>query len=461
MPIRTFIRAIAPQASPSVKLPQPTIQIDPTFAYYLNRSEDSIAAELELAGYRSVRYFVTNETAVNGRLVAALRERGMEVWAMVLGNGAYGTGHLPPDWKEWQMTLLKNPNDGFYRFSLFSHRYTAWKKEASAKLIKQYPFTGFEVAEPYFPEWNGLDTGVYGDVGPWARSAFKRFSGSEMPEFRYPTSPYYYKTDRARYLLWIEFRVQAVNGFLNDLINGPGGIRESNPDIRIATWSLAVNASHDPVQALREFQGIDAMAMIRTVRPDVHILQTHWPDWMRARLKPDYVKHYQPFADGIRASHPSIPLGIQTDIGSLRRMRRSRAWIGQFAAAAADHGYRFWTAYEYTLGLPMYEDKPEPLRAFRPEQSVIVLEFNKRLDSRSAECSRHYRWFSRGSQLTISANVTQVDGHRVVLHSEQFPSEPFELRITGVRDTPELWLLKNEAGNETPRGCRIEIPHYP
>lgn len=107
---------------------QATIQIDPTFAYYVDRSEASVAAELEQAGYRSVRYFVTDETKINGRLVRALRERGMEVWAMALGNGAYGTGHLPPAWRSWQMELLKPVNDGYVRLSPFSAGYTAWKK---------------------------------------------------------------------------------------------------------------------------------------------------------------------------------------------------------------------------------------------------------------------------------------------------------------------------------------------
>ncbi|MGF9712866.1 N-acyl-D-glucosamine 2-epimerase [Paenibacillus naphthalenovorans] len=458
MLIRTYDPRKKSQPPSAIHQLQPSIQIDPTFAYYLDRSEDSVAAELELAGFRAVRYFVTNETQVNGRLIAALRNRGLEVWAMVLGNGAYGTGHLPPGWKDWQMTLLKKIDDGFHRFSLFSHQYLAWKKNAVSRLISRHPFTGFEVAEPYFPEWNGLDSGVYGDVGPLARAAFKRFSGAEMPDFRYPGSPAYYKTDRARYLLWMEFRVQAVNGFLNELINGAGGVRETNPGIRIATWSLAVNAGDDSVPALREYQGIDAAAMIRTVRPDVHILQTHWPDWMRERLKPDYIKHYKPFMDHIRASHASIPIGVQTDIGSLRRMRRSRAWMERFAAAAGAHGYQFWTAYEYSIGLPMYEDKPQPVRAHRPEQSLVVLEFNKRVDVRTASCGQHYRYVSHGSEPAIPVRVNQVDGHRVVLSSEQFPVESFELHITGIRDTPELWLLKNEAGNQTPQGCRIKIP---
>ncbi|CAG7620771.1 hypothetical protein PAESOLCIP111_02296 [Paenibacillus solanacearum] len=442
---------------------EPTIQIDPTFDYYKDRSAESVAMELELAGYRNVRYFVTDETRVKGRLVSALRERGMSVWAMVLGNGSYTTGHLPADWKEWQMTLLRPVQDGYFRFTPFSHRYVTWKKSACAELVRRYPFTGFEVAEPYFPEWNGLSSGVYGDVGPYARAAFKRFSGGEMPEFRYSASPSYYKKDRARYLLWIEFRVQAVNGFLHELINGPGGVRDARPDIAIATWSLAVDAGREPVDAVREYQGIDAAEMIRLVRPDLHVLQTHWPDWMRAKLPPDYVKRYDPFIRQIRASHRNIPIGVQTDIGSLRPMRRSRDWLKRFASAAEQSGCRMWTAYEYSIDLPMYTEPPVPLLARRLDRERLLLAFSKRVDAASALEPGHYRLAGAGigaevQPVPLALDACSVDGHVVVLSSASWPAQAFELDISGVRDTPERWLLKGKRANVTPAGTRISVP---
>ncbi|MFN0224036.1 N-acyl-D-glucosamine 2-epimerase, partial [Paenibacillus sp. KR2-11] len=361
-----------------------SIQIDPAFAYYTDRSPESVASELLLAGYRNIRYFVTDETRVNGELVRALRRQGLSVWAMVLGNGAYNTGHLPPEWPRWQMTLLKRTDDGYTRLSPHSMSYTLWKKHSIARLLREHPFSGLEVAEPYLPEWNGLTSGVYGDVGPLAAAAFKQFCGSEMPDFVHRTSPRYYQKDRARHLMWIEFRVQAVNRFLNEIINGAGGARSVRPDIRIATWSLAVDAGRDPVGTLREVQGTDAAEMIRLIQPDLHILQTHWPDWMRGRLPADYVRRYRPFVRQIRASHPGVPLGVQTDIGSLRPMRRSRAWLESFASAAAQEGYRMWTAYEYSIGLPMYTERPAPLRARRADRRTVVVDFNKRIDEASA-----------------------------------------------------------------------------
>lgn len=434
-----------------------TIQIDPSFAYYLNRSEESVAAELELAGYRTVRYFVTDETRVNRRLVEALRTRGMTVWAMALGNGVYSTAHLPSEWPDWQMTLLKPINDGYFRFSPLSSRYVEWKKRTLAELVRTVPFSGAEIAEPYFPEWNGLSSGVYGDVGPLARAAFKRFSGSDMPDFRYPSSPRYYKRDAGRYLLWIEFRVQAVNRFLSELFNGPGGMREARPDLKVATWSIAVQGG-GTCEQVRELQGIDAPEMIRAVRPHEHVIQTHWPDWMRRWLPPDYAKSYEPYVRRIRASHPDIPLGLQTDIGSTRGMRRSRSWLTRFAAASAAQGYDFWTAYEYHIGRYMYDEPPVPLKATRLDAQRISLQFNKRIDAETAGDLSRYRFLVSERPASVPDVTACVDGHEIVLTADAWPETDLGIELRGIRDTPALWLLKGEPAKTTPPGCRIRVP---
>ncbi len=130
------------------------------------------------------------------------------------------------------------------------------------------------------PEWNGLKSGVYGDIGTNAKNAFKRLYGVEIPDFRDPSSASYYLRDSERYRLWVEFRVNAVNGFINEIFNGEGGVRQARPGIGVATWSLAVRGGTEAVDKLREEQGLESAAMIKEVSPDIHFLQTHWPDWM-------------------------------------------------------------------------------------------------------------------------------------------------------------------------------------
>lgn len=435
----------------------PSIQIDPTFAYYRDRSADSVARELKQAGYRSVRYFVTREDRVDGRMVEALKRHGLFVWAMTLGNGTYSTDHLPAGWERWRMELLKPPKDDYTRLSPHSEGYLDWKRRALVRLVEEHPFDGVEIAEAYFPEWDGLATGAYGDVGPQAQAAFRAYSGMLPPEFVHRTSPAYYKKDRARYLVWVEFRVNAVNRFLDRIVNGPGGVREARPELRIATWSIAIDAGRDPVGAIRELQGIDAGEMIAAVRPDLHMLQTHWPDWTRQRLPADYARRYRPFAEPLRRQYPDLPLALQTDIGSLRSMRRSAAWVRRFAETTASLGYASWTAYEYSIGGWMYEEPPQAVEAIRLGSGAVRIDFNKRIDGALAERTEHYRFRSlQGEPIPLPDLRAAADGQSVTLYSERFPDASFAADIRGVQDTPDRWLVTGCPANVS--DCSIVVP---
>ncbi|UVI29508.1 N-acyl-D-glucosamine 2-epimerase [Paenibacillus spongiae] len=436
----------------------PSIQIDPLFPYYRNRSADSIAEEIELAGYRSVHYFVVNENVVDKALIDAFHGRGIGVWAMVIGNGTFSTADYPDEWPSWQMGLLKETNDGFQRFSHFSPGYARWKKAAMVKLASGYPFDGIEIAEPYFPEWGGIERGVYGDVGPLAQSAFLKQYGLEMPEFTDSESPRYYLTDTETYMKWAEFRVDAVNGFIDEMINAKDGVRAARPDILVATWSLAIDAGPDSMEALRVEQGMDAPSMIARVRPDMHMLQTHWPDWIKGDLPPDYTRKYIPFMDAIRTAFPELPLGVQADIGSGETMIKGGQWLEQFEAAAYDIGFTSWTAYEYHIGGYMYESAPVPLRARRNGPDELILSFNKRIDEHSASDGAHYAIIADEQRESGGWTSVAVDGNRVALRAEKLPAEPFELEIgTGITDTPDKWLFKNRPANAVPAGTRIRI----
>lgn len=439
----------------------PSIQIDPLFPYYENRSPASIAEEIWNAGYSIVRYFVVSEKKIKGELIEAFRDRGMFVWALVLGNGTFSTEGYPDEWTEWQMGLLKPVNDGYKRFTYFSEPYVHWKKQAISRLLTEYRFDGIEIAEPYFPEWDGINRGVYGDVGPLAREAFVRQYGFEMPEFVDRRSPRYYKKIKDIYAKWVRFRVEAVNGFLNEMINGEGGARSVRPDIAVATWSLAIDAGKDSAERLRELQGLDAPSMIGSVRPDMHMLQTHWPDWTKASLPADYAKAYEPFVRAIRHAYPSLPLGVQADIGSARHMIKGREWLHGFHSAAKRLGYSTWTAYEYHIGGPMYETPPLPVRAARIGAKEVKLSFNKRIDPESCRSLKdRFSLCDRSGCRPIPIDEFGVDGNRLYVSSGHFPSGAFELRLPGIQDTPALWLISGRKANKVPDGTRIAVPAW-
>lgn len=449
----------------------PSIQIDPLFPYYANRSRDSIADEIALAGYRIVHYFIVRENEVDGALVAAFQRRGIAVWAMVLGNGSFDVSQLPPEWEEWRMELLREPDDGFQRLSHFAREYVEWKKKAVARLVTDIPFDGFEVAEPYFPEWNGLRSGVYGDIGPHAQRAFRERSGEDIPDFCDRHARNYYRKVPELYAQWVDLRVDAVNGLIGELVNGASGVRDVRPDICVATWSLAVNGRGDVAGQLREWQGLDAVAMIGCVAPDMHILQTHWPDWMRRRLPPHYIRGYARIAQSIRTAYPGLPLGVQADIGSLARMIRDREWMRQFGAAALEGDYAAWTAYEYHLGSYMYDEPPRPLRAERTAEDEVIVSFSKRIAMPSVDELR--LWGREGAtgatgdpslaasndSLTPLKLVDAVaDGNRLLLRIRHLPPGAFSLRLDGVQDTPELWLLKGRKAHRNLQDHEVKVP---
>ncbi|CAM3603753.1 N-acyl-D-glucosamine 2-epimerase [Marinicrinis lubricantis] len=438
----------------------PTIQIDPGFLYYQDRSVESIADEMVQNGYRSVRYFVVNENNVNRELVEAFQERGLAVWALVLGNGSYSVQGFPEEWPQWQMELLTPVNDGYYRFSPHNENYVKWKKQKLAEIVSEIPFDGIEIAEPYFPEWNGISRGVYGDVGPNAQAAFEEQYGKSIPNFTDPSDPDYYLTNKALYEDWVQFRVDTVNGFLDEIINGEGGVRDARKDILVATWSLAIDAGPDSVDVLREIQGLDAAAMISAVEPDIHFLQTHWPDWMKSQdaLPPQYIHSYQNFVDQIRAVHPDLPLGVQADIGSGLYMVKDRDWYESLGEAALGMGFSTWTAYEYHLGKYIYDEAPRPVTVTRPDHDTAVISFQKRVDEASAKLPGSLMIVTGTGEQPVAPDDIIVDGNRIIISSNALPKKSFQLRIEHVTDTPSYWLYNKTApANKVEDGTIVTV----
>ncbi|RED31514.1 N-acyl-D-glucosamine 2-epimerase [Paenibacillus sp. VMFN-D1] len=437
----------------------PSIQIDPLFPYYADRSAESIAEEIELSGYRTVHYFVVNESRVRTDIIEAFHARDIAVWALVIGNGTFATDHLPRDWRSWRMGLLKEQNDGFERFSPFSASYVEWKKEAVARVVREHPFDGIEIAEPYFPEWDGIRRGVYGDVGPHAKQAFRDKYGHDIPEFLNKRAANYYKKIPDIYGKWITFRVDAVNGLIDEIINGSGGARSVRPDIAVATWSLAVDGGAVSTLRLKEWQGLDAISMIGKVRPDMHVLQTHWPDWMKRHLPPQYAGGYESFAAPIRAAYPGLPLGIQADIGSRSSMVKNRRWLNDFQNTVYELGYDTWMAYEYHLGGYMYDEPPVPVKAVMRGEQELTVSFNKRIDPDTLGTVLFFAEENTeaGPLAGITIEQRAVDGNRLWLRVSGLPRRPVLVEVSGMRDTPGLWHVKGKKSGETPIGQRLKV----
>lgn len=427
-----------------------SMQIDPTFPYYKDRSIESIVEEISLAGYRSVHYFVVNENEVNGTLIKAFRAKGIPVWLMVVGNGTYSTKGLPQGWESWKMEMTREVNGGgFTFFSLFNKDFTNWKKKSLVKLISDYPFDGVEMAETYFPEWDAIRTGRYGDVGPVAKKAFKEKYNLEMPDFKNPSADNYYTKNKELYDKWMQFRVEGVNDFQNEIYNGGGGVRKTRPDILVATWSLGVGSGTSAVAKLREDHGLDAASLVAKVMPDLHFIQTHWPDWVKpeAQLPASYMKNYKAFVDPIKNRFPNMPVGLQADQGSVKDMIKSAAWVNKFNEEAAKNGYITWTSYEYHLGGYIYEGAPKPVKIVRAGADSIILSFNKRIDEASGTNLANYKLLKDGVAQPAAIKMAKVDGNRAILTLNSSNSGNISIAVNHISDTPSLRLYKDTPMN--------------
>jgi hypothetical protein len=419
----------------------PSVEVDHGFPYYKSRTAESIAAEIRANGYRIVHYVVTADSNIDAAQLRAYHRENMGVWYSTIGNGAYSTKDLPAGWQAWRMItrsdLLGKPlNDGYTRLCLNNPAYRAWKKAQIARVLRTHPFDGIDIMEPHWPEYPGPSSPAYACFCPQCKIAFSRmFPGEkEPPDVIHPDSPRSPSRNPALWKRWLEFRRRSLTAFLNDLVNGKGGIRESAPTVKVCTWTLALSEK-DGLRRVREDSGEDAADIARVVRPDLHCFQTHWPDWTRADLPPDYVSAYRPFIVQIRAAAPKLPLMIQADIGSQKQNRRDWQWVHGFEQASAALGASSTTLYEYFIGTYIYQDPPR-IAEVRSTPATIQLRFTKRVDPAQASKPERYK-IAPGRVITA-----RVDGSVVNLSVEgPHSGDPCSVTATNILDLPGVRLF--------------------
>ncbi|HOB75387.1 MAG TPA: hypothetical protein PKG54_12785 [Phycisphaerae bacterium] len=421
-----------------------SVQIDPHFGrYFQDRSPASSASEIRVNGYQVVRYIVTADSLINGALIDAFHREGIGVWYATFGNGTYSRKDLPAGWEAWRMVtrsdLAGQPlQDGYTRLCLNHPGYRAWKKSRIAETLKAFPFDGVDIMEPHWPEYPGPVSPAFACFCETCRTSFKKQfpHHDDLPDIMAADSPRSPARNPALWRDWLAFRQASLTVFLNDLVNGPGGIREVAPQVKVCTWTLALRGP-DGVQRIRDDSGEDAGEIARVVKPDLHCLQTHWPDWLVPDLLADYVKGYRPFVDQIRAAVPTQRLLFQADIGSKPENRRSWTWIRDFERTSEELGVTSTTFYEYTIGDYTYTDPPR-IADTRVSPEGVELYFNRRLDAASARDVSRYA-ISPGR--VIGA---RVDGNIVTLAlADVRPGAACKLTVRDLRDCPELRLFKD------------------
>lgn len=418
-----------------------TIQCDFGFPYYAGRSAASIADEIEVNGFTGVYYFVGSDKATRRDIIAELQKRGIPVAAMVIASGAYlPIADRPSGWEKWRMEFTHDAMDG-YQFMSYVHKdYAEWMKHRVVKLINDYGFDGFTFAEAMYPIADGLEreTVLYGDVSPAFQQAFRHETGQTVfPEFVDRQSPFHYQKIPAVYQSLVDYRVKTIVDFYDEVINGRAGVREQCPGKFVATWTLGINQP-DGVTKLREWEGNDIPAIIRRVRPDMHFVQTHAPDWMSPALPPDYARAYKPFFDAVRNASPGLPVGFQGDFVSHVEIRRDPEWVRRWHQACTNLSVESTTWYEFSLRWEVYHEPPKLRRVRQAGPKEIVLSFDQRLADECQNLAKgQSRVFAEGGR-SYEVQEARVDGNllALTLDGEPSPGELLALRLDGLRDDP-------------------------
>lgn len=421
------------------------VEVDPGFPYYQDRSSESIASEVALNGFECVHLVLLDERSANRELIDAFHRWGLAVVYMPFISGVYQDAELfPPDADRWEMQFLKSESP--YRFYSFVHRdFAEWTRDRLNRVLAQYPFDGITFPETHYPipldaferKPGEVD---YVDVSPAFQKAFQESTGNiAFPDFNDPDSPHYYKTDTKLYRDLVEFRIRSIVDFFDLIVNGEQGLRKTHPKVSIGLWTIGLSMPGF-AESLIELEGDDPARMATKIRPDVYFIQTHWPDWVRGDLPPDYVHSYRPFLDAVKKAIPDLPVGIQFDVGSQYQMVKTSKWYEETCTEAQKAGFDTSTYYEFGLRGAIYFDSPALKRVERKAPQSLVLYFDQRIDPKSAEAmpGRQVSDFLASQSYTIQSAT--ADGNILTLTMDRPVSSENDLSfpLGGLSDDPSV-----------------------
>ncbi|ULB33213.1 MULTISPECIES: hypothetical protein [Proteiniphilum] len=329
-----------------------SIQIDPIVFYSLNISPGELVADLKKANITSVHFFLVtdwdgskNDELLRPEYLKALKDNGIEIWALFIGNGMYGGQKLPEEWKMEFLTQYTDPSVRF--FSFHNDDYVTWQVERIRRILTNYDFIGISFAETYFPEWRTINSnGFYGDVSLYARRKFTReYLGLNRSALTFDAI----RNDPTLYKKWQDYRVEAIINFNKKIKEA---VRKVNSKAIFASWGIALR--NETLGEIREHFGLDMVRLVKEVKPDIFFIQTSSQDWLDPNLKSDYLNQYEYARKTIQAANPNVRMAVQTDIASLSYhnpgigVRLPNWWI-EFMNHSARLGYYTNTSYEYAF----------------------------------------------------------------------------------------------------------------
>ena len=446
-----------------------TVQMSSRRASYYDqdRSAESVASEIEVNGFDGVYLTVADERKIEPELIEEFHKRDIAVGALFFASGIYSPKDIFPEgWEKWRMEFTVPKPKEHIHLSFVYPEFVQWYKKRIVKILSEFDFDGFTFAEAHYPVYDGIEKDPinFGDISKGFQSIFKKETSNEhFPNFSDPNDPHYFRTDTRLYKDLVDFRVKTIVDFYDEVVNGKGGIRENFPDILVVSWSLAVDIENGPAK-LREWEGNDTAMMVRQVRPDIHFLQTHWPDWIKpeSELPADYAKNYAPYIKQIKAASPNVLVGIQADVGSLDCMRKSSRWYKDFIKGCDENGIDSTTYCVWNKRGEVYQNEPVLKKATSEGNSELKLHFDQYLDDSNGQLVKGKEIHKKGSSLTYKIKEGLVNGSILVLSLDKEVNigDRLIIPIGGICDVPKRRLTPQSiAGrvNSIPAGTNLEI----
>lgn len=441
------------------------VQITQDSPYMQGRSAESIVSELAVNGVESVFVMLTSTDGMKDNIVQLLHNKGIGAGLMLYADGIYSDQSIfPTGWQNWQMQFLNGPTDTHLSFIYPDFR--QWMKQRAVNLCNTYGFDAITFAEPMYPVYDGITKTpvTYADVSTGYQNIFKADTGeTHFPDFTNPSSPYYFKTNTALYQKLVQHRKDSITNYFDEVVNGTNGLRQSAPDTLVVTWSLACSKlANGGAQLLPEWEGNDANAIVKKVKPDIHYFQSHWPDWSDPNLSPEHVYQY---IDNFRqAWHamPDVAVGVQDDIGSWQTMRRSNQYYSDFLNACQASNVSHSIYYCFDIRSDIYLAAPQLKRISLAAADRINLEFNERIHTNSVGVISG-RTLVSDSNVVYNILSATVDGNllKLQLDKQITAGQKLTFDVSGISDDPSVrWVTPNISAGSTntiPAGTIVQL----
>ena len=332
----------------------PSVSIDPSFEYYNKRSWMETAGTLRELGFTSVNVIIVNKIPipVQREILHAFHSREIACVLRLYPTTDFEAYEKHPEWRQrsldgtsrhdWRVYLCPNVE-----------AFTEHSCRMIQATLKEMDYDAIELAEPWFEVWGGPykenpSRGKYACVCDTCCQMFQNRYRMNPRDFFDEKSPaYFQKSENADlYEKWQDFRVESILRFSKRLYDTARSVR---PQIKIIHMHLS-DCTVEPEKS-REYQAQDLEAAVKTLKPDILIIQDSWQDWTRKDLTPDFVKQYAAaYVKRIRELDRKAHIKVHADIGSQKQMQRSYSWMRKFSAYAREGGFDAPIYYEFSLG---------------------------------------------------------------------------------------------------------------